>query len=375
MGQVSTKDICYFRSIGIEVRNYVFDCAYAHSIIDENLPHDLAFMERWYGLGYGRYDEAIDVFKRAYYADGTNRMEEYPEEMLWQYAGLDAICTFELVPFLLKALKNKGSYESPFKDFKMRMFKVVTELEWNGLLVDKDYLIEEITKSDKKILRLEVKLKRLSGDGQFNPNSPQQVGRILQERELIDSEYHEKTPTGQLSVNKKVLQRVGRGRGGRIAELILKYRHLKKLLSTYYIPLLDKASPLDGRVRADFNGHSVVTHRLGSYIHTLPREAGTIRKAIIPPPGYVMCYADYKQLELRGIAIVSKDRKMIKDFNDGKDPLTVISARVNNISEDEVTKEQRHADKAIVYGLNYLRGDEAIARDNDLDLEYVQEIR
>ncbi|HCX22825.1 MAG TPA: hypothetical protein DHN29_12970, partial [Cytophagales bacterium] len=374
-GQAASKDICYFRMLGIEIEGYYFDTAYAQSVINENLPTNLTFMQDWYGLAFGRYDAGLDYYKKGGDKTQGNKMLELEDNVVWKYAGVDAVATMGVCSTQYRALQNEGMYESPFLSWKMPMFNLVTELEWNGIYMNKDGLDERIADISIKVDDLNDRVIEIAGNLDFNPNSTPQVAVILKRLNLLGPKP-KKTKGGKIAVDKSVLTLASEMENGEFARLLIDHRHQKKMLGTYFEKVRDQLSP-DGYFRDSFRGHLVETHRLSAFSHTFPREKDGIRKCFTAPPGYDMHYADYDQLEQKLIALISGDEVMLQEFREGKDVYRGLAALLHGKKYEDVSKSspERQAAKTTALALNYCVGDSTVSKQYGFDEEYVANVR
>lgn len=376
VGQVAAKDFCYLRKMGIEVNGYAMDTALAHSVLNENLPHSLTFLTGWYKLPFGHYDIGMDWYKTSGSKDSTaeNRMLECPDNQLWEYAGLDAVSTLIVSRKIAEGLVAADRWKVPFRSVKQKQFPRLVELSWNGMMFDNDRLVCLIDSGIKEIKKYDTKLKKITQREDFNSNSPAQVVEVLKAKNLLGV-APKKTKGGSISSDESVLKKLAKS--SKFCDYILRYRKISKRVSTFYLPILENISP-DGRYRADYNAHTPATHRWSAFIHQIPKAKGGIRSAIIAPDGYKICYSDFKQLELRFIALVAGDKLMLKEFKDGKDPMTNLTAEMYGVKVADVEEEARGKVKTVVYGAVYWRTAQAIVDDPkfeelNLEVEFVQE--
>ena len=239
-----------------------------------------------------------------------------------------------------------------FRDIELPLCPVLAKMELAGFLVDRNALTALGDTLQVEIERLTAEIYSLAG-GEFNINSPKQLGEVLFERLMLPAP--KKTKTGY-STNADVLEKL-KGRH-RIIPLVLEYRELSKLKSTY-ADGLTKMIGTDGRIHTTFQMTVTATGRLSSTdpnLQNIPvRRAlgGEIRKAFIAPEGMTLVDADYSQIELRILAHISGDAAMIEAYRTGEDIHRLTAASVLGIPPEEVTKEERGKAKAVNFGIVY----------------------
>ena len=307
-------------------------------LIEENLPLD-GFI----------YDTAI----AAYLLEATE--SEYPlERVSMRYcgaelSGAEAIWNVKLAT---EPKLKELDIETLFYDIEMPLCEVLAQMEHEGFLIDRKALSEFGESLTGTIDSLRNGIWELAG-GEFNINSPKQLGEVLFEKLMLPA--GKKTKTGW-STNADVLDKL-RGKHP-IIEMILDYRMLTKLKSTYADGLL-KLIEADGRIRTNFQMTVTATGRLSSTepnLQNIPvrKELGSqIRKMFIAAPGKVLVDADYSQIELRLLAHISGDERMQAAFTSGEDIHRVTASQVFNTPLDEVTSLQRSRAKAVNFGIVY----------------------
>ena len=229
-------------------------------------------------------------------------------------------------------------------------------MEQEGINIDTEMLAKFSVELEEALIILEKKIIELAGTG-FNIDSPRQLGEVLFEKLQI-SKKAKKTKTGQYSTSEDVLQ--NHVRDHEIVPLILDYRSLKKLKSTYVDPLPNLVDKTDNRLHTHFMQTVASTGRLSSTnpnIQNIPirtEKGREIRKAFIArDENHVLMAADYSQIELRVIAALSGDKNMIAAFKEGLDIHAATAAKVYNVAIEDVTREQRSNAKAVNFGIIY----------------------
>ena len=245
-----------------------------------------------------------------------------------------------------------------FEDIELPLISVLAEMELTGIKIDTASLKKLNSSVSKEIAELEEKIYANAGT-QFNINSPKQMKEILFERLGLKGKVR-KTAKGALSTAAGELDKLSGEHP--IIDLILKYRELQKLKTTYIEPFPQLVNSKTGRLYTTFNQTGTVTGRLSSQdpnLQNIPikTEVGQeFRKAFISSPGFKLVSFDYSQLELRIVAHISGDTKMIAAFNRGEDIHTRTAAEIFEVRAEDVTKDMRRQAKAMNFGLIYGMG-------------------
>jgi len=240
-----------------------------------------------------------------------------------------------------------------FRDVEMRLVPILEEMETAGIRIDPAHLKGLAEEFRVKLSRREEEIYQLAGRP-FNINSPQQLGTILFEDLALP--HGRKTKTGY-STDIKVLEKLASQH--ELPALIIEYRNLAKLLSTYVDKLAKLVDPETGRIHTSFNQTVTTTGRLSSSrpnLQNIPirgEEGARIREAFVPDPGNVFLFGDYSQIDLRVLAHYSQDKALIKAFNEGEDIHTRTAAEVFSVSPLLVTSEMRRVAKSINFGIVY----------------------
>ncbi len=276
----------------------------------------------------------------------------------------------ELYKILTVKLKENG-LEKVFYEIEMPLLRVLTEMESRGIAVDAGQLKKIKKELDKELEVLVVAIYKSAGK-EFNINSPKQLGEIL--FDVLGIKPRGKTKTGGRSTKAESLEEIKEVHP--VVPLILKYREFFKLLSTYVSPLHDLAvASKDGRIRTTFLQTGTATGRLSSEnpnLQNIPTGGGygkRIRGAFIPAPKHSFLSVDYSQIELRVLATVAGDSKMIEAFQNDQDIHKITAANVFNVALEEVTPEMRYAAKTLNFGVIYGMGPQAFARSAGLSFE------
>lgn len=266
-----------------------------------------------------------------------------------------------------KIMEEISHYDmvSLYKSVEMPLAFVLYSMEREGIAVKREQLIEYGVRLSEKILLLEKEIYDMAGE-EFNINSPKQLGVILFEKLKLPA--GKKTKTGY-STSADVLNKL-RGEA-EIIDKILEYRQLSKLKSTYADGLAEFIEK-DGRIHGKFHQTVTATGRLSSAepnLQNIPirtEEGRKIRKVFVPRPGYIFIDADYSQIELRIMAHMSGDEKMIEAYRSAADIHQAMASQVFHVPIDEVTKQQRRNAKAVNFGIIY--GISSFGLGQDLDI-------
>lgn len=327
--------------MGVVAKNWRFDtalAAYLLSPTDSNYSLE-KLSEQYLGFSIDKDEEEFGQLSLISDDDGDEQKENFAQAVS------------QLYPVLEQALENNGLLNL-LREIEMPLCAVLAEMEHTGFLVDRDALksFGEMLKSG--IEMLEQQIFDIAGE-RFNINSPKQLGVILFEKLMLPAP--KKTKTGY-STSAEVLEKLRDKHP--IIELILNYRQLAKLKSTYADGLSAVIAP-DGRIHTSFQMTVTATGRLSSTepnLQNIPVRTelgGEIRKMFIAPAGNVLVDADYSQIELRLLAHISDDKVMQNAFLSGEDIHAVTASQVFGIPLNEVTKLQRSHAKAVNFGIVY----------------------
>ncbi|MBV7309982.1 DNA polymerase I [Acinetobacter sp. CWB-G5] len=268
------------------------------------------------------------------------------------YAAEDAHVTYRLFEVLDAKLQKHPELVNILHNVEMPVARVLTIMEENGIELDLGFLDQLGVEFANTMANLESQITELAGQS-FNVSSPKQVGEILFDK--LGLKGGKKTATGQYSTSESVLEKIDHP----ITELILDYRGLSKLKSTYTDGLLKQANSDTHRVHTSYHQALTATGRLSSTdpnLQNIPvrEEIGRqIRKAFIAPQGRVILAADYSQIELRLMAHFSQDEALVDAFNHGQDVHRRTAAEVLGVALEDVTSDQRRQAKAVNFGLLY----------------------
>lgn len=350
IGQNIKFDILFLKAYGIEVRGQFFDTMIAHYLLQPEMKHNMDYLSEVY-LKYKTitYEELCGPKGK-----GQLPIRSVDHKCLCDYAAEDADVTLKLKN-KLEPLIKESNLEFLFYEVEMPLISVLVDMEWEGVRIDIEALHSLSVDFTKQLSEIENKVYNLIGD-QINLSSPKQVGELIFEKLKLD-EKAKKTKTGQYSTSEEVLESL-RGKH-EIVGLILDYRGIKKLLSTYVDALPALINSKSGKIHTSFNQAVTATGRLSSSNPNLQNipvrdEMGReIRKAFIADKDCKLISADYSQIELRLLAHFSKDPHMLCDFNTERDVHASTAAKIFKIDLMDVTSDMRRKAKTANFGIIY----------------------
>jgi DNA polymerase-1 len=280
-------------------------------------------------------------------------MDKVDVKKVADYCCEDSDVTLRLKKILEKDIADKG-LDKLFYDVEIPLIKVLAIMEINGVAIDKEYLAKLSKEMAHKLDKLTKDIYDLAGE-EFNINSPKQLSKILFEK--LKLPVVKKTKTG-ISTNEEVLVKLAAEH--KLPKMLLEYRELAKLKSTYVDSLPELINPKTGRVHTSFNQTVTATGRLsssGPNLQNIPiktDEGKKIRKAFIPSSdANCLLSADYSQIELRILAHLSGDKQLLKAFKEGLDIHAFTASLVFGVKEKEVTSEMRSMAKTVNFGIVY----------------------
>jgi len=340
------RSLVALNQFGIELQGIVFDVHLAAYIINPSDKFvDVAAIAHQYGFKQISSDEAV-------YGKGAKLTIPFEEE-LSQFLATKSKSLLFLYDQLHEQLEENVQVDL-FYDLELPLAHVLAEMEMTGIKVNKETLMEMGTDLSKRLLDLEKKIFDLAGE-KFNINSPKQLGVILFEK--LGLPALKKTKTGY-STAADVLERLEKDH--EIVREILNYRQIGKLNSTYVEGLQKVISPADGKIHTIYQQALTQTGRLSSTdpnLQNIPirlEEGRRIRKAFVPSEeGWVIFAADYSQIELRVLAHIANDEKLIQAFKDDLDIHTQTAMEVFHVEKEEVTSIMRRDAKAVNFGIVY----------------------
>ena len=280
--------------------------------------------------------------------------QEVTLEQAAPYAAEDADITLRLHQVLMAKLQQHPALLSLYSEIEIPLISVLARIESNGVLIDAAMLAQQSLELANHIVAIEQQAHDLAGHT-FNLGSPKQIQDILYDQQKLP--VLKKTPKGQPSTEESVLQELAVDYP--LPKLILDYRSLSKLKSTYTDKLPQQVDDKTGRVHTSYHQAVAATGRLSSSdpnLQNIPirsEEGRKIRQAFIAPKGYKIVAADYSQIELRIMAHLSADDGLLKAFSKGEDVHRATAAEVFGVAPDQVTTDLRRSAKAINFGLIY----------------------
>ena len=349
VGQNIKYDLHVFANHGIALAGIQHDTLLQSYVIESHKSHDMDNLaERHLALRTITYDDVT--------GKGASRIpfEQVSVERATEYAAEDADVTLRLHQALCPQVEADEKACRVYRDIEMPVMQVLARMERHGVLLDLALLGELSREFGGKLLEAEAKAHAQAGQP-FNLNSPKQIQEILFERQQLP--VLKKTPSGTPSTDEDVLAQLALDHP--LPQLILEYRGLAKLKSTYTDKLPEMVNRATGRVHTCYGQAVAVTGRLSSSdpnLQNIPirtAEGRRIREAFIAPPGYRIVSADYSQIELRIMAHLSGDESLLRAFAQGEDIHRATAAEVFALDLAAVSGEQRRYAKAINFGLIY----------------------
>jgi len=355
IGQNLKYDMLVLKWYGYELKGNIYDTMLAHYVVEPEGKRSMDLLSSQY-LQYEPVHIEELIGKKG---KTQGNMRDVEIEKIKEYAAEDADITLQLKHVLHPLLKEK-EVEKVFYEVENPLVKVLTDMEFEGIKIDEDFLRDYSKELDRNAKHAEEKVYKEAGV-RFNLASPKQLGEVLFDKLNLDPSA-KKTKTGQYQTGEDVLLKLA-ARGHSIADDILTFRELTKLKSTYVDALPEMINPKTGRVHTSYAQAVAVTGRLSSNnpnLQNIPIRTDRgkeIRKAFIPQTNErILISADYSQIELRIVAAISGDANMCDAFKHGKDIHTATASKVYNVTEAEVTKEMRYKAKSVNFGIIYGQG-------------------
>ncbi len=359
LGQHGKYDLHVLRRHGIDVRGYADDTLLESFVLSAGIArHDMDSLAKRH-LGY-------DTIK--YEAVAGKGAKQIPFSQVaiddaTRYAAEDADITLRLHRVLRAKLQAEPTLEAVYRDIEMPLVPVLARVEANGVLVDVDELRRQSAALGRRMLAAQQQATELAGRS-FNLDSPKQLGVLLFDELKLPALV--KTPGGAPSTNEEALEAIADQH--ELPRVILEYRGLAKLRSTYTDKLPEMVNPDTGRVHTSYHQAGAATGRLSSSDPNLQNipirsdEGRRIRTAFIAPPGRKLVACDYSQIELRIMAHLSQDPALLRAFAEGADIHRATAAEVFGKPIAEVSGNERRAAKAINFGLIYGMGAFGLAK-------------
>ena len=350
IGQHGKYDIHVLRRHGIDVAGYADDTMLESFVLSAGIArHDMdSLAQRHLGYQTIKYTDVVGKgakqigFAQVALDDAT------------RYAAEDADITLRLHQVLKPQLEAAAGLLSVYRDIEMPLVPVLARIEANGVLIDADELRRQSADLSRRMLAAQQKATELAGRS-FNLDSPKQLGALLFDELKLPAMV--KTPGGAPSTNEEALEAIADQH--ELPKIILEYRGLAKLRSTYTDKLPEMINPDTGRVHTSYHQAGAATGRLASSdpnLQNIPirsEDGRRIRTAFIAPPGRKLVACDYSQIELRIMAHLSEDPALLRAFESGADVHRATAAEVFGKTLEEVSANERRAAKAINFGLMY----------------------
>jgi len=364
LGQHAKYDINILSHYGIAVQGLKHDSMLESYVWNATATrHDMDSLARKY-LGY----ETIKYEEVAGKGAKQISFSQVDVDTACRYAAEDADITLRLHHALWPKLESEPTLRSVYENIEIPLVPVLASMEQRGVLIDVNNLRAQSQQLGKRMLELQQEAWKGLGR-EFSLDSPKQLQAILFDELGLPAKL--KTPTGQPSTNEEALEAIADDHP--LPRLILDYRGLAKLRSTYTDKLAEIVNPRTGRVHTSYHQGAVATGRVSSSdpnLQNIPvrtEEGRRIRQAFVAPEGWLVLAADYSQIELRIMAHLSGDEGLLKAFHEGGDVHRATAAEVFGLAPEEVSANQRRAAKAINFGLMYGMSAFGLARQLGVD--------
>ena len=350
--------------LDIELNSY-FDTLLAHHLLDENSSHVLKILAVRYSDVFGYNDNII-----------YENIHQLPVDLLSKYNCTDADVTYRLYKEFEEDLK-KEELTDLFYNVVMPVRKVLTKMELKGVKIDEKYLNKLEVNWKDKIKQIEEEIYTKVGK-ELNLNSTQQLSKLLFND--LGFDVVKKTSKGNISVDNEVISKLSEKSD--VAKLVVMYRKLQKLLTTYVIGMRRKINTVTNLIHTEYLMHGTVSGRVSSRnpnLQNIPRGedeySSDIKKCFIPrEAGWRIIEFDYKQLEYRVLLAYVKDKKMIENIENGLDIHKYVASEIFKKKLDDVTDKERSIAKTIVFGLIYGMGRKTLAKELNLSDEEADDI-
>ena len=351
IGQNIKFDVMMLRAAGVEVRGTKYDTMILHYLLDPESRHNMNVLAQRY-LNYSPIEIETLIGRGA----KQLTMDMLAVDRVAEYAAEDADVTLQLKRALWPKVCAEG-LQYLYAEIEEPMIDVLADMEWTGVRIDTQSLAEYKIELQKELTDLEWKIRELADEPTLNVNSSRQLGEVLFAKLRIDPKPR-MTKTKQFRTDEEYIQSLASRHP--IVGLILEYRGVKKLLSTYVEALPQLVNHRTGHIHTSYNQAVTATGRLSSAnpnLQNIPirdERGRRIRAAFIPSDSdHVLLSADYSQVELRLMAHLSGDESLIEAFRDGQDIHSATAARLFHTDLQSVTNEQRRRAKTANFGIIY----------------------
>ncbi|AON52763.1 DNA polymerase I [Herbaspirillum seropedicae] len=349
LGQHLKYDSHIFANYGVRLAGVQHDTLLESYVFESHRPHDMDSLA-------ARHLERKTITYAEVCGKGASQIgfNEVAIERATEYAAEDAEVTLALHQAMWPQIEHDDKLRFIYEKIEVPTSVVLQKIERNGVLIDSERLGQQSHDLGKRMLEIEQQAYDLAGQP-FNLNSPKQLGEILFGK--LELPVVKKTASGAPSTDEEVLQKLAEDYP--LPKVLLDYRGLAKLKSTYTDKLPKMVNPATGRVHTNYAQAVAVTGRLSSNdpnLQNIPirtAEGRRIREAFVAPEGSVIVSADYSQIELRIMAHISEDENMLKAFANNEDIHRATAAEIFGIAPEQVESEQRRYAKVINFGLIY----------------------
>jgi DNA polymerase-1 len=349
LGQHLKYDSHIFANYGIRLAGVKHDTLLESYVFESHRPHDMDSLA-------ARHLERKTITYAEVCGKGASQIgfNEVAIERATEYAAEDAEVTLALHRAMWPQIEHDDKLRFIYEKIEVPTSVVLQKIERNGVLIDSERLGQQSQDLGRRMLEIEQQAYDLAGQP-FNLNSPKQLGEILFGK--LELPVVKKTASGAPSTDEEVLQKLAEDYP--LPKVLLDYRGLSKLKSTYTDKLPKMINPVTGRVHTNYAQAVAVTGRLASNdpnLQNIPirtAEGRRIREAFVAPEGSVIVSADYSQIELRIMAHISEDENMLKAFANNEDIHKATAAEIFGIAPEQVESEQRRYAKVINFGLIY----------------------
>ena len=349
VGQHLKYDSHIFGNYGITVRGIAHDTLLESYVFESHKSHDMDSLAlRHLNRKTVKYEDVC--------GKGASQIcfDQVEIERATEYAAEDADITLQLHNTMWPHVAQNDGLRFVYEKIEVPTSIVLQKIERNGVLIDTELLARQSHELGTRMMEMEKQAYELAGQP-FNLNSPKQIGEIFFDK--LQLPVVKKTPSGTPSTDEEVLQKLAENYP--LPKILLDYRSLSKLKSTYTDKLPKMVDPNTGRVHTNYAQAVAVTGRLASNepnLQNIPirtAEGRRIREAFIAPPDSVIVSADYSQIELRIMAHISGDASLLRAFSEGEDIHRATAAEIFGAAPTDVTSEQRRYAKVINFGLIY----------------------
>ena len=352
VGQNMKFDILFLRALGIQVKGMKWDTMLLHYLLDAESRHGMNAMAERY-LNYSPIEIETLIGRGA----KQLTMDMIGVERISEYAAEDADITLQLYNVLLPLIEKEPSLLTLYRTIEEPMIDVLVDMEWEGVRIDSEALRDYSATLSQQLNSIEEQIREVSGEREININSSRQLGELLFAKMRI-TDKPKMTKTKQFCTDEEYLQSFAGEH--KVVDLILEYRGVKKLLSTYVDSLPSLVNPVTGHIHTSYNQAVTATGRLSSAnpnLQNIPVRddlGRPIRSAFVPSDDrHELLSADYSQVELRLMAHLSGDESLCEAFREGKDIHAATAARIFKKPIEEVTSEERRRAKTANFGIIY----------------------